>query len=246
MNIEELKREHKEHVQKIIDKIDSTKDIIMNYVHAKRAINPPDAENKCWLCAEYIEEPYCMRCPLEKLGEGCNTQVESWYSKACESDDKNEILECSRNIRDCFDALDKEGISGTYKKLALAAYLDCDFDDIDENSDGTFSYGKNHVYLIYSDSEADNEITKILPQILWTLDPKLFIEAAKLPLETRESIFLLQNYFGVHCNITLNELIKDFEGFVKHVIGIAGRGSFLSNYDGGEIAYNDLFLYRLG
>lgn len=124
------------------------------------------------------------------------------------------------------------------KIKALAKYLGCDPEDIDEGYEWyreftTYELG-NQEYLVLTDEEADEACKEYIENSVWAFNASFIIDHSDLPYDAWE---MVQSYQEDRCesaNETILAMIKDFDEFVEDAISADGRGHFLSGYDGKE------------
>ena len=130
------------------------------------------------------------------------------------------------------------------KKQALAKYLACEIDELEDSDEDSFKYGKQE-YKVLDDSEADEKCETYIRDTLWAFNPNFLQAHLKNGIDA-ESLIPMQEKMCESCNEIIFNLIKDYDHFVEDAIKCDGHGLFLSYYDGEEIDLeNNLFAYRV-
>lgn len=125
---------------------------------------------------------------------------------------------------------------------ALAKFLECESEDIDdEGNDETYKYGRRE-YLVLTDSEADAMCASQIKDSAWAFNPE-FLRAHMTKGVTVKALQAIQADCE-DCNDVILALIKDVDHFVNDAISSDGRGHFLSQYDGEENEVGEYFIYR--
>jgi hypothetical protein len=132
------------------------------------------------------------------------------------------------------------------KLSALASYLDCDVEDIDESEydESTFTVGKQE-YLVLTDEESDERAAEYIKESLWAFKPDFLASYTKLP----EKIFTMLSDECEDANDSIKALVErspgGLEGFVEQAISADGRAHFLNTDDDEEYEQGDYFIYRI-
>ncbi len=130
---------------------------------------------------------------------------------------------------------------------ALAAFLECDPDDIAKTPWGTFNYAnlEHGEYEVLTDSEADDRAKAYILDSLWAFNPSFLAGETGIDEDVYQAI--ANNGKCESNNDAILSLIKgtgDVDDFVDSAIGADGRGHFLNTYDGEENEQGDWFIYR--
>lgn len=127
------------------------------------------------------------------------------------------------------------------KKEALAAYLECNADDLEQAShdENLFEFGMES-YLILSDGEADEYAAEHILDSLWAFNADFILSRSRIEVDaTNEDAILkalkqMQEKLCENANPLVRALIEDEEAFIAEAVEADGRGHFLSSYDGEE------------
>lgn len=127
------------------------------------------------------------------------------------------------------------------KANALAEYLDCEREDIEEEKHDrygltVFSMGKEK-YAVGTDAQADKAVKMMVRNKLWVLPAGVFLNFCDLPIELEEVLTYYQEQKKLEANIALIAIIEecgDFDDFVDDVISEYSRGYFLSSRGSAE------------
>ncbi|MEO1076374.1 MAG: hypothetical protein AAFX41_10480 [Bacteroidota bacterium] len=131
---------------------------------------------------------------------------------------------------------------------ALAAFLDCDPDDISpETYDDCLFSAEGGEYLVLDDDEAYERCEEYIRESVWAFRPEWLADYMPGGLSPDD----VDSIRGDRCedaNDLLTALIEAGEGmdlFVSNSIVADGRGHFLSSYDGEEHEQGPFFIYRV-
>lgn len=124
---------------------------------------------------------------------------------------------------------------------ALCAHLECDPDDLKEESWDTyglptFEYGSQS-YAVGTDEEANKAACKYVEDSAWAFNADFVCDQCDLPSEIAE---VLQGFQSDRCEgandaiLALIEKCTTIEKFTEAAINADGRGHFLGQYDGEE------------
>ncbi len=134
----------------------------------------------------------------------------------------------------------------TAKINALAAFLECDADDISETryDENTFD-AEGGEYMVLTDEEADQRATEYIKDSLWAFNPSFLSGETDID----EDVFtaIASNDRCESNNDAILALIKGscgIDAFVSSAISADGRGHFMSSYDGNENEQGEFFIYR--
>lgn len=135
---------------------------------------------------------------------------------------------------------------------ALANYLECEMDELEEldfDTYGmtTFKYGKKE-YAIATDAEADVACQEYIKDTAWAFNASFILEKCDLPFSGEESLKKMQEKSCEGANEFILSLIEKtcgIEQFTDDAISADGRGHFLSPYDGEENEQGEYFIYRI-
>jgi enamine deaminase RidA (YjgF/YER057c/UK114 family) len=125
---------------------------------------------------------------------------------------------------------------------ALATFLECGSDDIDEESNNCYSMGGQE-YLVLTDSEADEEVVENVKQSAWAFNASFLSGYTGLP----EEMFTAVQEKCEGANDAILRCIEQagsIEDFASDAVSADGRGHFLSGYDGDENEQGEYFIYR--
>ena len=127
----------------------------------------------------------------------------------------------------------------------LAAYLECDTEDLIESSHqgGRFEYG-NKEYLCLTDSEADEVVKEYIRESVWAFNASFLASMTGLD----EEMFVFASEKCESANDSILRTIEKTCGldeFVSAAVSADGRGHFLSGYDGNENEHGDYYIYRV-
>jgi hypothetical protein len=135
---------------------------------------------------------------------------------------------------------------------ALAKYLECEVDDLEELTYDTwgmttFEYGEE-VYAIATDEEAEAACLENIKDSAWAFNASFILEECDLPFSGEESLKQMQEKSCEGANEFILSLIEKtcgIEQFTEDAISADGRGHFLSSYDGEENEEGEYFIYRI-
>lgn len=130
------------------------------------------------------------------------------------------------------------------KAQALANFLDVNVNEIIEESEDLFTYGREE-YLVFTDEEADDAAKDYILESLWAFNKSFLDGHSKIIAEIPDKEF--QEMQGSLCesfNAAILKMLDDVDYFVEDAIKCDGRGHFLSGYDGEENEEGEYFIYR--
>jgi hypothetical protein len=143
------------------------------------------------------------------------------------------------------------------KKKALAEYLECSVDDLEQaNFDANLFENGMESYLVLTDAEADEYAHKYILDGIWAFNADFILSHSRIDLDNAsceeeavlESIKTVQEKLCESANPLLLALLEDEEEFISDAIEADGRGHFLSHYDGTENEVSDadetFYIYR--
>ena len=119
------------------------------------------------------------------------------------------------------------------KISALAKYLDCEPDEIDEDASDLFSHGRDE-YLVLTDDEADEKAPDYIRESVWAFR-KSFLDGHSEAIRNIDD--QAWDKFQEGCervNAAIWAMIDDKEHFINEAILCDGRGNFLAGYDSEE------------
>lgn len=130
------------------------------------------------------------------------------------------------------------------KLNALAEFLGVSPEDIMLDG-GNFTHGGGE-YDVYTDSEADERAADYIKESLWAFNYSFLAKHSEVISKIPEESFnALQGRLCEDFNDAITAMLdSSFDQFVEDAVGIAGRGHFLSGYDGIEIEQNNFYIYR--
>lgn len=138
-------------------------------------------------------------------------------------------------------------IENADKVRALCAYLECDPDQLTENSYShygltSYSLGKRE-YAIGTDAEADKACAEYCKDSAWAFNAGFLAGLTELPEECFSALSE-KCEAGNDAVVRMIEKTCGLEEFVSQAISADGRGHFLSGYDGNENEEGDFYIYR--
>lgn len=132
--------------------------------------------------------------------------------------------------------------------VALANFLGCEVEDINEG------YGKNSLeycnseYLVLTEEEADEKAAAYVKDSLWSFNADFIFRHSniKYPSEAAVKAFQKMQYeLCESANELVEALINDIDSFIEAAIDADGRGHFISWYDGDENEEDGFLIYRI-
>lgn len=130
-------------------------------------------------------------------------------------------------------------------KHALARFLGCDYYELIEEQDGSFSHFDEE-YLVLTDEEADQKAKDYILDSVWAFNYDFLCAhsdaIAEIPKKEYEEMAskLCESF-----NKAALAMLDDKYHFVRDSIASDGRGHFLSQYDGEENQEGEFFIYRI-
>jgi hypothetical protein len=130
--------------------------------------------------------------------------------------------------------------------VALAEYLGCSLDELDESkySENSWEHGRRE-YLVLTESEADEMAWDCILDSVWAFNADFLIGHMELPYD---AIPMIESFSRNKCesaNDTFLAMIKDKDSFVRDAISADGRGHFINTYDGEENEEGEYLIYRM-
>lgn len=129
------------------------------------------------------------------------------------------------------------------KAEALAKFLECEVDDINETN-YCFEYGKQE-YLVLTDKEADEKAEQDILDSAWAFNKSFLDCHSKAISEIDEKTFQVLQERCESSNKAILVMIDNIDDFVEDAISSDGRGHFLSGYDGEENEQDEYYIYRI-
>ena len=136
----------------------------------------------------------------------------------------------------------------TLKIKALAEFVGCEVEDIEEGyREDIFEVGSKE-YLVLTDAEADKQVAEYILDSLWAFNSSFIQAHSNLNDLAINALHRAQEELCEDSNELVRGIIKDLNHFVNDAVSADGRGHFLSPYDGEEneekIGDNWFFIYR--
>jgi hypothetical protein len=132
------------------------------------------------------------------------------------------------------------------RAAALAAFLECDIDDVSEASYGDNQYdAEGAEYLVLTDSEADERVAEYIKDLLWAFNPSFL--AGETDIDEDVYTAIANNNKCESNNDAIMALVKStcgIDSLVESAVSADGRGHFMSSYDGEENEQGEFFIYR--
>lgn len=142
--------------------------------------------------------------------------------------------------------IDEQDADLAARIAALAAHLECDVNDISEDSYGENTFdAEGGEYLVLTDSEADDRAAEYIKDSLWAFNASFLSNYTDLP----EEVFTAMQDKCEGANDAFTVLVSradgGLDGFIEEAISADGRGHFMSSYDGEENEEGEYFIYRI-
>lgn len=131
----------------------------------------------------------------------------------------------------------------TSKIEALAKFLDCEVEEINETN-YCFEYGKKE-YLVLTDEEAEEKAKEYILDSAWAFNKSFLNAQSEAIAEMDDETFRVIQERCESANKAILAMIDDKDSFVNDAIASDGRGHFLSGYDGEENEQNGYYIYRI-
>ena len=131
------------------------------------------------------------------------------------------------------------------KEQALANYLQCNVEDVNDEGDNRFS-AEGDEYLVLEDDEADEAAKDYIRESLWAFHANFIASHSRDRCLGGYEEYLqnIQEECCEGCNELIYAMIADFDHFVNDAISADGRGHFIAPYDFKEIEEGDYYIYR--
>ncbi len=129
------------------------------------------------------------------------------------------------------------------KAEALAKFLECEIDDINETKN-CFEYRRQE-YLVLTDFEADRKAKEDILDSVWAFNYDFLCCHSSAIEEMGSECFKAIQEKGERANKGILAMIDDIDDFVTGAIDSDGRGHFLSSYNGKEDEQEGYYIYRI-
>ena len=134
------------------------------------------------------------------------------------------------------------------KEAALAAYVECDADEVTESHAdalGTVYEAPGQDWYVLTDDEADSAVVESIRESLWAFNASFLADETGLPQEVFEAL-------QPRCEDANEAILRiveqgdGLEAFASAAVSADGRGHFLAGYDFNEIELDGgFFAYRI-
>lgn len=136
------------------------------------------------------------------------------------------------------------------KKEALAKYLECSIDDVQESAyDNDIFEAEGGEYFVLTDEEADEKAGEYIKDLAWAFNSWFIIDHMKESPDdydrTQKAIEIMQSELCENANPIILSMIENVGDFIEDAIRADGRGHFLNNYDGCEYESGEYFIYQI-
>lgn len=130
--------------------------------------------------------------------------------------------------------------------VALAAFLECDLDDISESRYDSHAFdAPGGEYLVLDDEEADQACADNIRESVWAFNASFLQGYGAFAELDADDIDRLRGDKCEDINGAFLRMIgDDFDAFVSDAISADGRAHFLSTYDGHENEAGGFYIYR--
>lgn len=128
---------------------------------------------------------------------------------------------------------------------ALAKFLQVNAEEITKERENEYS-AEGGEYLVLTDEEADKAAADYIKDSVWAFNASFIIEHSKA-LDFEAASEKIVQAIQEQCesgNEAMTKLIDNIDEFIADAISAAGRGHFLSGYNGNEGEEGEFFIYR--